>query len=254
MRVDPIKNGGKRSRRRSGGKSSGGSPSGPAAAPTTPASPWSSSSPSSPRTSCSVQSRCASVSPSREVSPSAAAVLAAAGAGRGPARRWRSGPQQLLLRQASRRRRFHRRTGLHSREVPPPQPAALRLGNRERPGRVDSSPAAGGAGGAKVVVSPGFALDRLGEEIDVRRRLLLPLPTKGSALFVLLRYAERPCRAVPVAGKSGRANHPPASKRPSRPSLAPARRRRRRPDRDTHPRQRRLAGLDRRFEPPRAAS
>ncbi len=106
-----------------------------------------------------------------------------------------------------------------------------------------------GAGGAKAVVSPGFALDRLGEEIDVPRRLSLPLPTKGGALFVLLRYAERPCRAVPVPGSVKRIRS--RIEETFEASIAPA------AGADAVPiaRLTRATGawqLDRRFQPPRA--
>jgi hypothetical protein len=55
-------------------------------------------------------------------------------------------------------------------------------------------------GADRVVVSSGFAVDRFGEEIDVRSPTRLPLPRKGSVMFVLLRYAERLRSPVPRAG------------------------------------------------------
>ena len=67
-------------------------------------------------------------------------------------------------------------------------------------------------GGARVVVAPGFALDPLGEEIDVPRRTSLPLPGKGKALFVQIRYVERHGRAVPAPGSADSSGEPPYSR------------------------------------------
>ncbi len=108
-------------------------------------------------------------------------------------------------------------------------------------------------GGARVVVAPGFALDPRGEEIEVPRRTSRPLPAKGTALFVHLRYAERPRRPAPAPGN--RVAPGPTHSRVEETfeiSLAPAR--------DTKAvalarltRVGRKWVLDRRFEPPRVA-
>jgi hypothetical protein len=110
-------------------------------------------------------------------------------------------------------------------------------------------------GGARVVIAPGFALSPLGEEIDVRRRVSRPLPTKGKALFVLVRFAERPCRPAPALG-SGAGSGAPSFTRveeTSEVSLAPAA--------DAQAvsiarltRTNAAWALDRRFEPARTAS
>ena len=50
--------------------------------------------------------------------------------------------------------------------------------------------------GAQVVVAPGLAIDKRGEEIEVCAPAMLPLPAQGTALLVLLHYAEQPCCPV----------------------------------------------------------
>ena len=57
-------------------------------------------------------------------------------------------------------------------------------------------------GAARVVVAPGFAVDPRGEEIEVPRRITLPLPAKGTSLFVLVRYSERLLRPAAVGSGS----------------------------------------------------
>jgi hypothetical protein len=52
--------------------------------------------------------------------------------------------------------------------------------------------------GSRVVIAPGLAFDPAGREIAVCEPATLALPHDGAALFVLLRYAERPCRLAPV--------------------------------------------------------
>jgi hypothetical protein len=64
-------------------------------------------------------------------------------------------------------------------------------------------------GAARVVVSPGFALDPLGEEIEVPRRISLPLSAKVKARWVQVRYAERLRRPSPAPGSAGRSGTRP---------------------------------------------
>jgi hypothetical protein len=52
--------------------------------------------------------------------------------------------------------------------------------------------------GSRVVIAPGLAFDPLGQEIEVSAPAALPLPAQGTALLVLLHYAEQPCRPVPA--------------------------------------------------------
>ena len=107
-------------------------------------------------------------------------------------------------------------------------------------------------GVARVVVAPGFALDRRGEEIEVPRRTALALPTKGTALFVHLRYAERLRRPTPALGKSRPTEARPYSRVEETFEISLA------PSRDARAvtlarltRVRRNWILDPRFEPPR---
>jgi hypothetical protein len=54
------------------------------------------------------------------------------------------------------------------------------------------------AAGSRITIAPGFALDPAGNEICVEQPVQLALPPPGPELFVLLHYAEQPCRNVPV--------------------------------------------------------
>ena len=58
------------------------------------------------------------------------------------------------------------------------------------------------AAGSRVTIAPGLALDPLGNEICVEEPVQLALPPLGAVLYVLLRYAERPCRSVPVVAST----------------------------------------------------
>jgi len=60
-------------------------------------------------------------------------------------------------------------------------------------------------GSSRVVIAPGFALNPLGQEIEVSAPTPVPLPAGGKALLVLLHYAERPCRPVPSFDSDPRA-------------------------------------------------
>ena len=61
-----------------------------------------------------------------------------------------------------------------------------------------------GSAGARIEVAPGLAFDAAGNEICVEQPVDLALPSSGPDLFVLLRYAEHPCRSVPaVPGVAG---------------------------------------------------
>jgi hypothetical protein len=59
-----------------------------------------------------------------------------------------------------------------------------------------------GAGGSDVTVSPGYALDRRGEEIVVEDEVTLDLAGKphGKPLFVVVRHDETLVRPVPIPG------------------------------------------------------
>jgi hypothetical protein len=57
---------------------------------------------------------------------------------------------------------------------------------------------AGKGKSACVVIEPGAAIDAQGEEIEAPEAISIPLPEKGRALLVQIRYAERPCQPVPV--------------------------------------------------------
>ena len=58
------------------------------------------------------------------------------------------------------------------------------------------------AAGSRITIAPGLALDALGNEICVEQSVELALPPVGPDLLVLLRYAERPCRWVPVVAST----------------------------------------------------
>ena len=58
-------------------------------------------------------------------------------------------------------------------------------------------------GSARIEISPGLALDPVGNEICIEQPVHLALPSSGPDLFVLLRYAERPCRSAPVVPGAG---------------------------------------------------
>lgn len=59
---------------------------------------------------------------------------------------------------------------------------------------------------AEVKISPGYALDRRGEEIVVNAGVTVDLSghPAGSTVYVALRYDERPERPVPVPGPRGK--------------------------------------------------
>lgn len=60
---------------------------------------------------------------------------------------------------------------------------------------------AGTPGTRKVTISPGYALDRHGEEIVVARPVAVDLSghSVGTTVYVAVRYDERPVRPVPTA-------------------------------------------------------
>lgn len=68
------------------------------------------------------------------------------------------------------------------------------------------------ANGASVRVSPGLALDPTGEEIHVVDAAELPLNGPECALFVLVRYAERPCDPRPRIALNDDDSHYEASR------------------------------------------
>jgi hypothetical protein len=73
------------------------------------------------------------------------------------------------------------------------------------------------AAGSRITISPGLALDSAGNEISVDQPIELALQTQGTALLVLLRYAERPCRLSPAVGTSiGDSPHGSQSAQPTR--------------------------------------
>lgn len=62
--------------------------------------------------------------------------------------------------------------------------------------RVES---AGDPEAARIVVDPGYAIDRLGEEIALSRGATLRTPKQGDTAFVTLRYWEHVCPTPPPA-------------------------------------------------------
>jgi hypothetical protein len=58
-------------------------------------------------------------------------------------------------------------------------------------------------GGARIVITPGFAISPTGDEIEVCAPASLLLPATGTSLLVLLHYAEQPCRPVPKLTTEG---------------------------------------------------
>jgi hypothetical protein len=56
--------------------------------------------------------------------------------------------------------------------------------------------------GSRITIATGLALDPAGNEIFVEQSIHRALPAQGTALLVLLRYAERPCRLAPVVASS----------------------------------------------------
>jgi hypothetical protein len=83
--------------------------------------------------------------------------------------------------------------------------ARLRRLNRELVGYgvvrgLDVSVGPGNSGvGEQVVVTPGFAVDPFGEEIEVCDAEAVGLPPDGSRLYVVLLHAERPSHPQPTA-------------------------------------------------------
>lgn len=61
----------------------------------------------------------------------------------------------------------------------------------------------GEPGAQNVVIGPGCALDRQGNEICVGAEPAVPLPQKGHRLFALLCYRERLTDPVPALAESG---------------------------------------------------
>jgi hypothetical protein len=58
----------------------------------------------------------------------------------------------------------------------------------------------GESGAARITVEPGAAVDPHGELIEIHQPVSVALPADGGELFVQLRYAERRCSPVAVAG------------------------------------------------------
>jgi hypothetical protein len=56
----------------------------------------------------------------------------------------------------------------------------------------------GSPGGNRILVEPGHAIDRLGEEIRLPCGVALAVPVSGDSVFVTLRYWERPCSPTPT--------------------------------------------------------
>jgi hypothetical protein len=57
-----------------------------------------------------------------------------------------------------------------------------------------------GSDGDCIVVEPGYAIDRYGEEIAVSECVRLALPADGDVTYVSLRYWDHPCAEVPSQG------------------------------------------------------
>jgi hypothetical protein len=58
----------------------------------------------------------------------------------------------------------------------------------------------GDSGAGRVVVEPGHAIDRRGEQVSLPRRATLALPAHGESAFVTIRNWEHACTASPMAG------------------------------------------------------
>ena len=54
--------------------------------------------------------------------------------------------------------------------------------------------------GSRIVVEPGYAIDRRGEEISLPCGATVAAPTQGDSAFVTLRFWERACQPSPTAG------------------------------------------------------
>ncbi len=52
--------------------------------------------------------------------------------------------------------------------------------------------------GGRVVVEPGYGIDRCGEEVGLCDRVRIPLPASGDEAFVSLRHWEHPCAQSPA--------------------------------------------------------
>jgi hypothetical protein len=57
-----------------------------------------------------------------------------------------------------------------------------------------------GGGAAHVVIEPGYAIDRNGEEVSIPRAARVPTPPLGETAFVTLRYWELPCPLTATGG------------------------------------------------------
>lgn len=55
---------------------------------------------------------------------------------------------------------------------------------------------------SRITIAPGLAFDPMGNEIAVEQPADLALPPEGQDLLVLLRFAERPCRLLPVVSST----------------------------------------------------
>ncbi len=66
--------------------------------------------------------------------------------------------------------------------------------------RVEPTGDAGDPAGNRIVVEPGHAIDRRGEEICVSCRVTFATPRQGDSAFVTLRFWERDCPPPPAAG------------------------------------------------------
>ena len=58
----------------------------------------------------------------------------------------------------------------------------------------------GDSGGGRVVVEPGHAIDRRGEQVSLPCRATLAVPAHGESAFVTVRLWEHTCTASPTAG------------------------------------------------------
>ena len=57
-----------------------------------------------------------------------------------------------------------------------------------------------GSDGDCIVVEPGYAIDRQGEEVAVSECVRVTLPADGDVTYVSLRYWDHPCAEVPSQG------------------------------------------------------
>ncbi len=61
---------------------------------------------------------------------------------------------------------------------------------------------AGDSGATRIVVEPGYAIDRSGEEVCVPCAVTLPSPAQSDPVFVTLRFQEHPCGVADAVSRT----------------------------------------------------